>query len=275
MFLVLCLFFKANAQTEELEIAKSDSLITSSYEMKMEILKLRNKVGFLQRKIRQMQNNVSTLTDTVRILQMAKEKNKEEFEAMERYAISILQKNDSINVANDELITINSKLSDSKESIQIAASALQQILDRERQINQGRIISLMRNYSDACTMVTHQTKKGTVNLDDTNLHKLSWIKDMNLNISTCFALPREDAENNVKVYLNLYQNAGIENNPLESNVPIVLTPNREVSDEIMVYYDGNIDIVLPQDQRKELKTSFVFEVEYQEEVIASGKFRLD
>lgn len=265
-----------NAQISQNQILESDSVITSSYELKLEILKLRKKVGSLEGQIRKMKGNINGLTDKVQDLKYKNEKSADEYKQMEEYAMRILEQNDSMNMANRDLIAINLELEDSKESIEIAASALSDVLKKERNNFTMKMASFKKNISKGCTDISHSTRKGMVSLDEENVHKLSWVDDLSLTVNTCYALPREEASNNVKVYFSLYRkDDSSQNYPLESNIPIILTPDRDVSDEAVIFYNGTLDLALPKKNKSMLKTSFVYQVEFEEEIIASGGFRLD
>ncbi len=265
-----------NAQIDNEEVIKNDSVITNSYELKLEILKLRNKVVKLESQIRSMRSNISSLTGKVQVLKDEKDKTQDEYRLMEEYAISILNQNDSLKTTNEDLIALNSQLTNSKESIEVAANALTAVLKNERNKYDQQINSFMKSVSVGCTDVRHQTKKGEVLLDETNTHKLSWIDNFNVTINTCYALPVEKAGNNMRVYFSLYRKNDLsKSEPLESNIPIVLLPNTEVSDEIVIFYDGSATVSLLSEKKKDLKTSYLYEVEYEEEIIAYGTFKLD
>jgi|GEM_PF-1782150 len=277
--LVGSLFFSVKngfAQIDQLDVFKRDSIINNSYELKLEILKLKEKVSGLEGQIRSMRSNISELTGKVKVLKGETDKTKDDYRLMEQYAMQILAQNDSLNMTNDNLLTLNSQLTDSKESIEIAANALTAVLKNERSQYNEQINSLMKSISVGCTDVRHLTRKGEVVLDESNTHKLTWIDDFNVTINTCYALPVSKAGNNMRVYFSLYRkNDTHKSEPLESNIPIVLLPNTDVSDDIVIYYDGSATVSLPSDKKKDLKTSYLYEVEYEEAIIAYGTFKLD
>jgi len=258
------------------EIVESDSIIVANQDLKIEILQLKQKVNKLNGTIGELRGDITNLTSKVGSLSTQKQKTEEEYVELERYANQILQANDSLSLVSGELKRANSQITESKQSVEVAANALRSVLENERRKLVSRTNSFKRNYPKTCTEITHSTKRGMVILDDINTHKLSWIDDFNVVVNTCFALPREEAVNNIKVYFSLY--AQPDNAPketMESGVPIVLIPNTSNSDDAVVYYEGSLTISLPTKKRKELKSRFNYEVEYQEEVIAAGKFKLD
>jgi len=271
-------YIVAQAQTDQNLIEERDSTIMINSGLKIEILELRNRVAFLESKIKSLRGNVYGLTGKIRNLQDLEQKTKEEYKTLEMYAREILASNDSIRQNNKELIVLNTQLSRSKESIEVAANVLQTVLDKEREKMEAQTISFKKNYASGCTDVTHQGRQGTIILDEQNIHKISWIKDLNLQVSTCYALPREEASTNVKVYFYLYREDDPERKqPIENSVPIILTPNLVVSDEAVIYYEGTLDVMLPtkKKEQRSLRTSFIYEVEYKEEIVAYGKFKLD
>ncbi len=283
---IICFLYLGLAGTELLAqtlpdqqiIEERDSTIMVNSELKIEILELRNRVAFLESKIKSLRGNVYGLTSKVKVLQDQEQKTKEEYDELEKYAREILASNDSIRHSNKELLVLNTQLSKSKESIEVAATALQTVLDKEREKMEAQAKSFKKNYASGCTDVTHKGKQGIVILDEENLHKISWIKDLNLQVNTCYALPREEASTNVKVYFYLYRADDTERKqPIENSVPIILTPNLVVSDEAVIYYEGTLDLMLPtkRKEQQELRTAFIYEVEYKEEIVAYGKFKLD
>lgn len=275
--LMMLFFVDVQAQVnKEDKVAKSDSVITNTQDMKLEIMQLRRKVKKLQGTIYTLNKDIKGMATQLNNLSTQKEKTEEEYAALEQYATQILKANDSLTLATSELKQTNEQISQSKGSVEVAANALREVLENERRKLVNRTESFKSNYAKACTDITHETKRGVVLLDNINTHKLSWINDFNLIVNTCFAMPKEEASNNVKVYFNLYREGDSNRQePVESSVPIVLTPNKEASDNALIYYDGELIVALPTNDKKALKTTFLYEVEYQEEVIASGKFRLD
>lgn len=274
---ILITFSFVTSQAQLLDkVEVSDSVINTTQDMKLEIMQLKRKVSTLQSKIWTLNKDIDGLTSEVSTLSIQKDKTEEEYDALEKYANEILNANDSLTTTTKELQRTNTQINQSKASVEIAANALREVLENERRKLVDRTASFKNNYARACTDVTHKTKRGVVLLDDTNTHKLSWVDDFNLIVNTCFAMPKENASNNVKVYFNLYKAEDKNRDkPLESSVPIVLTPNIQASDNALIYYDGEITIALPTNNRRALKTKFIYEVEYQEEVIASGTFKLD
>jgi len=265
-------------QTDRKIVEERDSAIIVNTDLKMEILELKKKVAFLQGRISKLRGNVNGLTKNVKQLTAQEQKTKGEYEALEKYAREIIAANDTIKQTNTELLLVNNRIKKSKESFEVAANALEEVLDNEREKMIAQTNSFKRNYASGCTDVTHQGKQGTIVLDEYNTHKISWIHDLNLRVSTCYALPRAEASTNVKMYFYLYRLDDIERKqPLENSIPIILTPNLVVSDESIIYYEGSLDVLLPTGKKaqRNLRTSFIYEVEYQEEIVANGRFKLD
>lgn len=274
----IALFFVSDVSGQETnrDIVESDSIIVANQDLKIEILQLKQKVYKLNGTIKDLRGDITDLTSKVGNLSTQNQKTEAEYAELERYANEILQANDSLSLVSGELKRANSQITESKQSVEVAANALRSVLENERRKLVNRTNSFKRNYPKTCTELTHSTKRGMVILDDINTHKLSWIDDFSVVVNTCFALPREEAVNNIKVYFSLYsQPNDAPKETMESGVPIILIPNTSNSDDAVVYYEGSLTISLPTKKRKELKARFNYEVEYQEEVIAAGKFKLD
>lgn len=264
------------AQDLEEELLATDAIILNSGKMKVEVVQLKEEIGKLKQKIWRLQGSIKGMKTEMKELRDAKERGELAYEEMENLAKRILFSNDSLRIANADLASLNAQITSEKETVELAATALRDVLDKERERNNSRTESFKKNIAHGCTEVTHDTRKGKVLLDMENTHKLSWIENFTLNVNTCYAVPRELAENSVKVFFYLYREDDIARAfPLESAVPIVLSPSAELSDDAVVYYEGTLAFALPSSQRKKLKTHFIYEVEYQEEVIAQGEFKLD
>lgn len=280
LLLTFCVFLGgaqwAYGQDLEEELLATDAIILNSGKMKVEVLELKEEAGQLKQKIWRLQSNIKGMKEEMKSLRNSKERGEMAYLEMEDLAKRILFSNDSLRIANADLAALNSEIRSEKESVELAATALRDVLDKERERNSSRTESFKKNIAHGCTEITHNTKKGRVILDLENTHKLSWIENFTLMVNTCYAVPREEAENSVKVFFYLYREDDVARAfPLESAVPIVLSPSAERSDNSVVYYEGNLAFALPSSQRKKLKTHFIFEVEYQEDVIAEGEFRLD
>lgn len=264
------------AQDLRQKVGEVDTYINDNGDLKMEVLRLRKKVRSLESKIKFLETDLNTASNKVQSLSSTKNKTEEQYKELERQAKSILATNDSINRVNQELMSLNAHILKSKENVEIAANALAEVLENERTQNRIKIDRLKKNLAQGCSDITHDTKRGTVVLDEENVHKLSWIDNFLLNLNTCYALPREEASNNIRVYFNLYrQDETGRKVPLENRVPVILTPNNELSDEAIILYEGDLQVALPGNSRSELRTRFIYEVEYQEEIIANGAFKLE
>lgn len=276
MGLLLCSNNSYAQQDKDQKVSESDSVINLNSELKIEILHLRRKVARLQSRVSSLEGQVSSLTGRVNTLARQKRKTEKQYREMEAMAKKILFKNDSLTVANHELEQTRLRVTRSKESVEIAARALQQVLENEREKSSAIMTSFKKNFARGCTNITHLSKRGVVKLDEENVHKLAWIDNFTLTVNTCYALPKAEATNNVKVYFNLYRQDDIEKRfPLENNRSMILTPNLTVSDESVVYYEGSLTVALPASSRRYLRTRFFYEVQYLEESIASGRFRLE
>lgn len=277
VFLV-CIYmqsFTVRCQVSQREMAIADSIINSSQSLKLEMVKLKERVSSLQHKVKKLENNVSGLSSKVKDLTIQKEKSDYAYQELERYASQLLMANDTLTRNNDELLVINNSLKKSKESLEVAANAYKELFENEKRKLEELTMSFQKKYAKGCSRVSHRTNRGVIELDEANTHKLSWIDDMKINVQACYAIPRERASNNVKVYFYLYrQDDTLRLHPLENSVPVVLTPNLELSDNVVIYYDGTCAVTLPGEKRS-LKTGFVYEIEYEEIVIANGKFRLE
>ena len=272
---LLCLgFFILTYAQPQKSVKEADSIINVNSALKMEVLTLKRKVVQLESRVNNLEGQVNNLSGQVNSLRKTNNKTQKEYKELELMAKTILAKNDSLNQANDELENMNQRIKQSKENVQIAAKALEQVLDNEGQKTALITNSFKKNFVRGCTNVTHNSKRGNVVLDEQNVHKLAWIDDFKVNINTCFALPKAEATPNVKVYLTVEKISG-KTQLLESNKPILLTPNMTVSDESVTYYEGNIIVALPQNSRRELKSTFKYHIDYLEEEIASGSFRLE
>lgn len=266
---------RLSAQVSNREIALTDSIINSSQTLKLEVVKLKERVASLQNRVKKLETNVTGLSTKVKELTVQKEKTDFAYSELEMYASQLLEANDTLTRNNDELLMMNGTLKKSKESLEVAANAYRELFENEKKKLEDITTSFQKKYARGCSGVSHRTNKGVVELDEENTHKISWIDDMKLNVRACYAIPREKASNNVKVYFYLYrQDDTLKLHPLENSVPVVLTPNLELSDNVVIYYDGSCNIIL-QGDKKSLKTGFVYELEYEENVISNGKFKLD
>jgi archaellum component FlaC len=272
----ICALLLTYPAAQAQSVRTADSIVLANSNLKMEVLYLKKRVNTLETKVKSLEGNLSTLTRQINTLTGQKKKTAQEFKRLEDMARSLLDQNDSLNVSNRELAEANSRIKNSKESVEVAARALRDVLQNERDRTKLLTESFKKNFARGCTNLTHVGRQGIVKLDEENVHKLSWIDNFTLTANTCFALPREEATNNVKVYFSLYRQDDLNRNaPIESNVPIILTPNLNASDDTVVYYEGTLTVALPAESRRALKTSFVYEVVYLEQAIAVGKFKLD
>jgi len=266
---------KLCAQVSYREIAHADSIINSSQALKLEVVKLKERVASLQKKVKKLEGNVTGLSSKVKELTLQNEKTDLAYLELEKYASQLLEANDTLARNNDELLMMNGSLKKSKESLEVAANAYRELFENEKKKLEDITTSFQKKYAKGCSGISHRTNRGVVELDEENKHKISWIDDMKLQVRACYAIPREKASNNVKVYFYLYrQDDTLRLHPLENSVPVVLTPNLELSDSVVIYYDGSCNIIL-QGNKKSLKTGFVYELEYEENVISNGKFKLD
>lgn len=277
VFFLSCLTSFSSLYGQFEEIKQIDSSILETQELKFEVLELKREVNQLNNKIGSYKNEIKGLKREVGSLSTQSHKSKEEYDRLENYAKQLLGKNDSLAQVKNALLRANFELLDSKESVEIAAIALQEVLSNERRKAKKNISNFQVSYSDACTNITHQTNKGLVLLDDINQHKLKWIEDLNLMVNTCFAMPNDVAMTRVKVFFYLYRESDFQRvAPVESSVPIVLKPVSEsIEENALVYYEGNTTITLPEPMGRSLNSNFFYEVEFQENIIADGTFRID
>ncbi len=279
LYWLLLLFFAGSgiiAQDLEDELLATDEIILNSGKVKLEVIELKEEIGKLKHRIWRLQSNIKGMKTEMQDIRKAKERGETAYAEMEALANKILFSNDSLRIANADLAALNSQIQSEKETVELAATALRDVLGKERQRNEARTESFKKNIAHGCTEVTHNTRKGTVVLDTENTHRLSWIENFTLMVHTCYAVPREEAGNNVKVFFYLYRKDDAARAfPLESAVPIILSPNATQSDDAIIYYEGNLAFALPSAERKKLKTHFVYEIEYQEEVVSQGEFKLD